>query len=147
MVLLSGVIQKQPAEVFYKRRCYLKNWASSHWNFAEHILFVVTLHRNYDYRIQQELQINVKTCARVSFIIKLWAWVNTFFTEHLWTTASVDALILQQNLTWKRNYTKRVCNCNKLSRGACSRWITLQLVKEVTKKFSLDQQEFAFSNI
>ena len=32
------------------------------------------------------------TCARVSFLIKLQACEiskNTFFTEHLWTTASV----------------------------------------------------------
>ena len=29
------------------------------------------------------------TCARVSFLIKLQAWgLDTFFTEHLWTTAS-----------------------------------------------------------
>ena len=37
-------------------------------------------------KILQNSQEN--TCIRVSFLIKLQTFKNTFFTEHLWTTAS-----------------------------------------------------------
>ena len=80
MVFNRGSVQKQPAELFYKEKVFLK--------------------------ISQNAQEN--TCTRLSFLIKSLTQVfscefceisyKTFFTEHLWATASERLEDLAKNL-------------------------------------------------
>ena len=72
---LSTLLQKQPPEVFFKKRCFLKISENSQQNTCVRVYFLLRL-QTCDLLVQVFSCEFCETCK------------TNFFTEHLWTAAS-----------------------------------------------------------